>query len=87
MASFEIFWKQSAVKELRKLPREIIAKVHAAVAMLANEPHPQNSKKLKGVENSFRIRVGDYRVVYGVFADRLLVEVVRVGHRRQIYRR
>jgi mRNA interferase RelE/StbE len=57
-----------------------------AVLELSNEPFPHGVKKLIGSEFSYRIRVGDYRVVYEVFEKRLIVEIVRVRHRKDIYR-
>ena len=86
MASYKIEWKNSAYKELQKLPRPMITRVVAAVSALANEPFPHGVKKLVGSEFSYRIRIGDYRVVYEVFADRLIIEIVRIRHRKDVYR-
>ena len=86
MASYKVEWKNSAYKELQKLPRPIITRVVAAVSELSNEPFPHGVKKLVGSEFSYRIRIGDYRVVYEVIADRLIIEIVRVRHRKDVYR-
>lgn len=86
MASYKIEWKNSAYKELQKLPRTIIARVVAAVSELSNDPFPHGVKKLVGSEFSYRIRVGDYRVVYEVFEGRLVIEIVRIRHRKDVYR-
>ena len=86
MASYKIEWKNSAYKELQKLPHPIITRVVAAVSELSNEPFPHGVKKLVGSEFSYRIRVGDYRVVYKVFENRLIIEIVRVRHRKDVYR-
>jgi mRNA interferase RelE/StbE len=86
MASYKIEWKNSAYKELQKLPRLIITRVVAAVSDLANDPFPHGVKKLVGSEFSYRIRIGEYRVVYEVFENRLVIEIVRVRHRKDIYR-
>jgi len=86
MTSYRIEWKRSAEKELRKLPREVIARIIEAVSGLGVNPVPLGCRKLAGSEHNYRIRVGDYRVVYSLFQDRLIVEVVRVGHRREVYR-
>jgi mRNA interferase RelE/StbE len=86
MASYKIEWKNSAYKELQKLPRQIISRVVAAVSELSNEPFPQGVKKLVGSEFSYRIHVGDYRVVYEVIADKLIIEIIRVRHRKDVYR-
>ncbi|ADJ29344.1 type II toxin-antitoxin system RelE family toxin [Nitrosococcus watsonii] len=63
MASYRIEWKQSARKELRKLTKTIIPKVLEAVAALAENPYPGGSIKLRGSEHTYRIRVGNYRVI------------------------
>jgi len=86
MASYKIEWKNSAYKELQKLPRPMITRVVAAVSDLANDPFPNGVKKLVGSEFSYRIRVGNYRVVYEVFQGRLVIEIVRVRHRKDVYR-
>jgi len=86
MASYKIEWKNSAYKELQKLPRPIIPRVVAAVSDLAADPFPHGVKKLVGSEFSYRIRIGEYRVVYEVFESRLLIEIVRVRHRKDVYR-
>lgn len=86
MASYQIEWKSSAYKELQKLPRPIIEKIVVAVADLSNEPYPHGVKKLIGSERSYRIRIGDYRVVYEVIENKLIIEIVRVRHRKDVYR-
>ena len=85
MASFQIEWKNSALKELEKLPRQIIARVVAAVDDLSANPYPRGVRKLVSSERAYRIRIGDYRVIYHVFEKRLIVEIVRVRHRKDIY--
>jgi mRNA interferase RelE/StbE len=87
MVSYRIEWKQSARKELRKVVKAAIPKILEAAAALAENPHPTGSKKLRGSEYTYRIRVGDYRVVYSVYSKVLVIEIVKVGHRKDIYRR
>jgi mRNA interferase RelE/StbE len=87
MVSYRIEWKQSARKELRKVVKAAIPKILEAAAALAENPHPTSSKKLRGSEYTYRIRVGDYRVVYSVYSKVLVIEIVKVGHRKDIYRR
>ena len=81
MASFEIRWRSSTKKDLRALPPQEVARIIAAVGNLADEPTPHGSQKLAGSEHSFRIRIGDYRVIYEVFSQTNVVEVQRVRHR------
>jgi len=86
MGSFNIQWKRSARKELKKLGKKVIPRIVHAVDLLADEPHPSGSRKLVGSEHIYRIRVGDYRVVYSMLDDVLCVEIIRVGHRKDVYR-
>jgi mRNA interferase RelE/StbE len=86
MASYRIEWRSSARRELRRLPPRAIARVVDAVAGLADDPRPTGCRKLQGSERTFRVRVGQYRVVYEVRDDRLVVLIVRVRHRRDVYR-
>lgn len=86
MASYRIFIKRSAAKELesidsRKDRRRLVARIRA----LATDPRPPGSQKLSGLEK-YRIRQGVYRIVYLIEDDRLVVTVVRVAHRRAAYR-
>jgi mRNA interferase RelE/StbE len=86
MASFEVVWKRSAEKELRQMPRALIRRIVDAVIALKDDPFPPGVRKLQGAERTYRIRVGDYRVVYTVDGGRLVIEVIRVRHRREVYR-
>jgi mRNA interferase RelE/StbE len=86
MDTYKIEWKRSAIKELEKLPRPMISKVVSAVNNLASNPYPEGVRKLVGSENSYRIRIGDYRVLYNIIKNMLIVEIIRVGHRKDIYR-
>jgi mRNA interferase RelE/StbE len=85
MAVFEVRIKRSAAKELARLPksetRRIVRRIHA----LAENPRPPGSEKLAGRE-AYRIRQGDYRVVYTIDEGRVIVEVVKIGHRSDVYR-
>jgi mRNA interferase RelE/StbE len=86
MASFEIRWRSSTKKDLRSLPREEVSRIIDAVAQLAEEPLPHGSQKLAGADRTYRIRVGDYRVVYEVLRHAAAVEIQRVRHRKDVYR-
>ena len=86
MASYRIEWKPSAVKELKRLPHDVIPRVVAAVEALASNAFPQGVVRLKGSHHTYRIRIGDYRIVYTVEEDVLRIEIVRVRHRRDVYR-
>ncbi len=77
----------TASRQLRKLDPVARRRVQAAVELLAQEPRPSGAKKLVGGEGEWRVRTGDYRIVYVINDDVLLVLVVAVGHRREIYQR
>jgi mRNA interferase RelE/StbE len=76
----------SARRELQKLPREVQLKLNQRIDSLSLDPRPRGSKKLKAGEALWRIRMGDYRVVYEVKDKVLVALVVRVAHRREVYR-
>ena len=86
MASFRVEWKQSAKKELRKLPDQARHRILSVIDGLTQDPLPPGSKKLVGVEQTYRLRVGDYRVVYSFYASALCVEIIRVADRKEAYR-
>jgi mRNA interferase RelE/StbE len=87
MASFEIEWKHSAARELKKLPKDMIVRIVSAVEALATNPHSAGSRKLAGSEHTYRIREGFYRVIYEVDLASVTITIVRVAHRREVYRR
>lgn len=77
----------AALRQLRKLDPPARRRVQAAIELLADQPRPSGAKKLGGGEGEWRVRTGDYRIVYEVHDNVLLVLVVAVGHRREIYER
>lgn len=86
MEPFSIQWRSSTKKDIRTLPPQEVARVIEAVGRLATDPLPHGSQKLSGSERTYRIRVGDYRVIYEVFTELRAVEIQRVRHRRDVYR-
>jgi mRNA interferase RelE/StbE len=87
MASFSIRWRSSTRKDLRKLPPVEVGRVVTEVELLAEEPFPHGSEKLAGSDHTYRLRVGDYRVVYEVLVPSKVVEIQRVRHRKDVYRK
>ncbi len=87
MASFKIKWKQSARKELKKLQKKTISRILHAIETLPANPHPPGSRKLHGAEYTYRLRAGDYRIIYSVYSDIVTIEIVKIGHRREVYKR
>jgi mRNA interferase RelE/StbE len=84
--AFRIEWKKSTRKDLRKLPSATVDKIIGAVEDLVENPFPHGVEKLSGSEHAYRIRLGDYRIVYEVVAESKLVEIQRVRHRKDVYR-
>ncbi len=84
--SYEILIAPTAARALRRLDRPVRRRIAAAIDRLATDPRPSGVRKLVGSDNLWRTRVGDYRIVYEIRDDKLVVTVVRVGHRRDIYR-
>jgi mRNA interferase RelE/StbE len=85
MGRYKITVSKSAVKELSKLPGEITTRVLKVILKLSDNPRPAGSKKLKGGSDNWRIRIGDYRVVYAIDDKILIVDIRKVGHRKEIY--
>lgn len=77
----------AAVRQLRKLDGSALRRVQAAIELLAEEPRPSGAKKLLGGDGEWRVRTGDYRIVYEINDGVLLVLAVAVGHRREVYQR
>jgi mRNA interferase RelE/StbE len=85
MAKYEISIKKSAVKELEDIPKKELQKIIKKIKTLSSDPRLQGSQKLSHREQ-YRIRQGDYRIIYSVQDDDLTVHIIKVGHRREIYR-
>jgi mRNA interferase RelE/StbE len=85
MASFRVSFRPSVAKDLRRLPRNVAARIVAAIGALESSPFPRGAAKLSGAEELYRLRVGDYRVVYGVDASAHTIMIHRVRHRREVY--
>jgi len=81
----QVEFTPAARRQFRKLPAEAQQRLAPAIEALAAEPLPSGAKKLVGAAELWRIRVGDYRLIYTLEAERLVVLVVRVGHRRDVY--
>jgi mRNA interferase RelE/StbE len=86
MDSFRIEFTKSAAKDLRGIDRMWIPKILTAIESLETVPRPTGCKKLVGSEHTYRIRIGDYRVIYDIQDDKLIVLVVKIRHRWDVYR-
>lgn len=85
MSEYQIEFTKEASKQLKKLPKEEQARIQTKIDGLVDNPRPDGVVKLKGLE-SYRIRVGSYRVVYDIFDEVLVISIIQVGHRKDVYR-
>ena len=86
MANYEVEISRTAERQLKKLPPPDQRRVARAMLLLADDPYPRGTRKLLGYEDIFRVRVGQYRILYSVSERSLIVIVLKVGHRKDIYR-
>ena len=84
MSRYRVEISRKAEKQLRALQRSDQVRVASAMASLADAPRPSGCRSLTGVPGAFRVRVGRFRIIYEIVDDRLLVKVVKVGHRRRV---
>jgi mRNA interferase RelE/StbE len=87
MASYDVALTSTAEKELKNLSSQLIARLVPRLENLVSNPRPPGCKKLSGGDDEWRIRVGDYRVVYTIDDAELRVEVTRIRHRSEVYGR
>jgi mRNA interferase RelE/StbE len=85
VANYNVLIKRSAAKELERLPEKIRRQVISRISTLAAQPRPIGCEKLTG-EDLYRIRLGDYRIVYSILDTELIVHIIRIANRRDVYR-
>ena len=85
MAKYKITVKKSAAKELQDIPKKDLRKIIKRIRSLAGHPRPVGSQKLSA-QDQYRVRQGDYRIVYSIDDEGLIVDIVKIGHRREICR-
>ncbi|MFP5212031.1 MAG: type II toxin-antitoxin system RelE family toxin [Acidobacteriota bacterium] len=86
MSPYTVEFSRPAQKQLSKLPETIRKKIYARIESLGDNPRPEGCKKLVGAEPLYRLREGDYRIIYQVEDQVLTILVIRIGHRREVYR-
>ena len=85
MVGYKIFFRESVWKDLRKVPKTDLKKILSRIEQLGNAPRPMGCEKLTGHE-LYRVRQGNYRIIYSILDNELTVWVVKVGHRKDVYR-
>lgn len=87
MERYEVEVSRTAEKQLRKLPRNDQERVVNRLLLLAHDPFPRGMRKLTGYDDVYRVRVGRYRILYSVSRGRLVIIILKIGQRKDIYRR
>jgi len=87
MASYRLVIRPSVLKDVRDIPKAVLQRIKTAMQSLADEPFARGTSKLQGSEDTFRIRVGDYRIVFEVDSGEKIVKIIHVAHRRDVYRK
>ncbi|EFA73253.1 type II toxin-antitoxin system RelE/ParE family toxin [Cylindrospermopsis raciborskii LB2897] len=85
--TYKIIITKSIQKQLDNLPSNIQDRVYEKISQLAEEPRPDGVAKLKGYDNEYRIRIGDYRLVYEIQDEKLIVLILQCKHRRDVYKK
>jgi mRNA interferase RelE/StbE len=85
MASYELVFKKSVARDLRAFPKQDVKRIMERIRLLADNPRPIGCEKLSGQER-YRVRQGVYRIIYEIQDRKLTVLIVKIGHRREIYR-
>lgn len=86
MASYSVLITRSAAKEIEAIPATDRKRIVSRIRSLADDPRPAGAERLSG-EDKYRVRQGKYRILYEIVDETLVVTVVRIGHRREVYRR
>lgn len=84
---YKIEFTRAAEKQIIDIPRIDLKRISNRIDKLAVDPFPSGFEKMQGHENLYRIRQGDYRILYSLFEEKLIVLIVKIGHRREVYRK
>ena len=86
MKLYNVILSPKVQKSIKSIPDDYVVKIHKSLFSLSLNPHPFGCSKLAGSENHYRIRVGVYRIIYSIKDDILIVEVIKIDHRKNVYR-
>ena len=87
MANYDIQIAKSVLKSLKVLPAPDVKKIVAAIQSLALDPFPDGCRKLSGEKSTYRVRQGNYRVIYELDGGKLRILILKVGHRKDVYKK
>lgn len=83
--SYQLIIKEKAIKQLSKIPKKFAEKIDELIQSLIQNPRPTGCKKLQGYDNVYRVRYTDYRVLYSVEDKKLIIEIIQIGNRKEVY--
>jgi mRNA interferase RelE/StbE len=83
---YSLVYKKSVEKDLKKIPQDVRIAIVSKILLLAKNPQPNGSVKLRGATNLYRIRHTDYRIIYSVESGELTILIIKVAHRKEVYR-
>lgn len=83
---YDIVVKRSVLKDIRRIPKTILGQIQERIAALAHEPFPSGAEAIEGYHHCYRIRIGQYRVLYEVASTVRIVTIIRIRHRKDAYR-
>lgn len=84
--SYTVVLKKSVLKDIRRIPLYILRRIQDRITTLVNNPFPSDVEPLEGHDHYYRMRMGDYRIVYEVAATIRIITIIRIGHRKEVYR-
>lgn len=87
MANYKIELSESVLKSLKRIPKKEVSKIIEKIQILGINPFPEGCRKLKDLHGVYRVRQGKYRIIYEVHENRLIVIVLKIGHRKDIYKK
>lgn len=85
-AIYAVIVKKSVLKDLRKIPEVVLLRIETVLRKLSTEPLPMGSEKIQGYDHHYRIRIADYRIIYEVAKEIRIITIIRIGHRKDVYR-
>ena len=85
MDSYKLFFKAGAEKELRRIPKPYLVKIIQKIENLSRQPRPQGIQMLRGDDRYYRLRQGDYRIIYEIVDEEKTITIIKIGHRREVY--
>lgn len=87
MSEYTVIFIKSAQRDVRRIPSAALNRIRNAINMLQEKPIPSGSKKVRGYEVIYRVRVGQYRIVYEVAKAIRIITIIRIGHRKDVYKK